>query len=99
MPSAARDSATLAPPRRRRRWSRAAPRPYEPISTRVYVLIALFSMALLFGLWSAASYGQWANPLFLPTPSQVWQAGVSEVNSGTLWTDMGASVYRIVLGF
>ena len=56
-------------------------------------------MALLFGLWSAASYGHWVNPLFLPTPSQVWHAAVTQVNSGILWTDMGASVSTIVLGF
>lgn len=91
-------SATLAP-RRRSRWARVAPRPYEPISTPAYVVIGLSSMALLFGLWSAASYGGLVTQLFLPTPGQVWQAGVSEVNSGTLWTDMGASVFRIVLGF
>jgi NitT/TauT family transport system permease protein len=56
-------------------------------------------MALVFGLWSAASYGSWVNQLFLPTPGQVWHACVSEVRTGTLWTDMWASVYRIVLGF
>ena len=56
-------------------------------------------MAIVFGVWSAASYGHVVNQLFLPTPSQVWQAGVNEVKTGILWTDVGASVYRIVLGF
>ena len=91
------DVTALAVPRKPR--ARAVPRPYEPISRRTYLLVALFSMAFLFGLWSAASYGQWVNPLFLPTPSEVWHAGVTEARDGTLWTDMGASVYRIVLGF
>src|SRR5579862_490715 len=92
-------TATLARRRRRSRWARVAPRPYEPISTRAYAVTALISMAVLFGLWSAATYGGWVNTEFLSTPSQVWQAGVNEVNSGTLWVDMGASVSRIVLGF
>jgi len=93
-------SATLAPRRRRRRrWARVAPRPFEPISTRVYLGVALFSMALLLGLWSAATYGHWVSPLFLSSPSQTWQAAVSQAGSGQLWTDVGASVYRIGLGF
>jgi NitT/TauT family transport system permease protein len=56
-------------------------------------------MALVFGLWSAASYGRWVNQLFLPTPGQVWHAGLTEARDGTLWTDVRASVSRIVLGF
>jgi NitT/TauT family transport system permease protein len=92
-------SATLAPRRRRSRWARAAPRPYEPIATSAYVAIAVLSMALLLGIWSVLSYGHVVNPLFLSSPSQTWQAGVNEANSGVLWTDMGASVFRIVAGF
>ncbi len=92
-------TATRAQRRSRSRWARAKPRPYEPTSRGVYVCVALFSMALLFGLWSAASYGQWVNPLFLPTPTQVWHAFKTQVNSGILWTDMGTSVSTIVLGF
>ena len=92
-------TASRAQRRSRSRWARGKPRPYEPIPTLGYVLVALLGMALLFGLWSAASYGQWVNPLFLPTPTQVWNTGVSQVNSGILWTDMGASVSTIVLGF
>jgi len=92
-------TATRAQRRPRSRWARSKPRLYEPLPTLTYVLVALLGMALLFGLWSAASYGQWVNPLFLPTPTLVWNAGVSQVNSGILWTDMGASVSTIVLGF
>src|SRR5579871_1428464 len=91
-------TATIAR-RRRSRWARVAPRPFEPISTRAYVLVALFSMAVLLGIWSALSYGQLVNPLFLPTPTKVWQAAENQVSTGILWTDMGASVSRIVMGF
>jgi NitT/TauT family transport system permease protein len=88
---------TAALPERRAR--RAAPRLYEPISLRVYVAVALFSMALLFGVWAAASYGGWVDRLFLPTPGQVWHAAVTEARDGTLWRDMRASVTHIVEGF
>jgi len=92
-------TAALAPRRRRSRWARSAPRPYEPISTGAYALIAVVSMALLLGLWSAATYGHWVSSLFLSSPSATWQAAVSQADSGQLWTDMGASVSRIVEGF
>jgi NitT/TauT family transport system permease protein len=75
------------------------PRLYEPISLRAYLVVAVSSLGLVFGLWAIASYGGWVDRLFLPTPGQVWHAGVTEVRNGTLWTDIGASVYRIVLGF
>jgi NitT/TauT family transport system permease protein len=93
-------NATRAQRRRRSRWARVKPRPYEPISRGAYISIALLSMALMFGLWSAASYGDWfGNPLFLPTPTQVWGALKTAANSGILWTDMRVSVTTIVLGF
>lgn len=75
------------------------PRIYEPISLRSYLIVALTSMAIVFGLWAGASYGHLVDRLFLPTPDQVWHAGVDEARSGILWTDIHASVYRIVLGF
>ena len=92
-------SATLVPRRRRRRWARAVPRPYEPIRRSAYITVALCSMGLLLGLWSALSYGHVVDPLFLSSPSQTWQAGVDAARSGVLWTDMGASVSVIVMGF
>ncbi len=95
------DAAVLAepaPPSLQPR-SLVRPRPYEPISLRLYLVVAVFSLALVFGVWAAASYGRWVDPLFLPTPGEVWHAAVAEARDGTLWTDVGASVYRIVVGF
>ena len=45
------------------------------------------------------SYTGAVQNLFLPTPTQVWQAAVTESSTGILWPDIGASVGRIVLGF
>jgi NitT/TauT family transport system permease protein len=72
---------------------------YEPIPPRRYAALAVCSLATLVGIWSALSYGGVVANLFLPTPSQVWQAAVSESNSGVLWSDTAASVSRILLGF
>jgi NitT/TauT family transport system permease protein len=72
---------------------------YEPIPTRLYIAIAVISMLLLLGVWSLVSYSHLVQRLFLPTPVDVWRAGLAEARDGTLWTDISASVYRIVFGF
>jgi NitT/TauT family transport system permease protein len=88
-------------PRRARpaRRGRIRFRMYEPISSRAYLMLAVAGLAIFFGVWSLLSYGQLVNPLFLPTPTQVWQAAVAESNQGILFPDIGVSVLRIVMGF
>ena len=87
-------SAPRAPLLTRRRL-----RLYEPIQRRTYWLLAVVSLCLVFALWAGLSYTGAVQNLFLPTPTQVWQAAVTESNTGILWPDIGASVLRIVLGF
>jgi NitT/TauT family transport system permease protein len=72
---------------------------YEPIHRRTYVGFAVLSLGLVFALWAGLSYSGAVENLFLPTPTQVWQAAVTESNTGILWPDIGASVWRIILGF
>lgn len=95
------DTVTASPPAARPAARRrpARMRLYEPIPRGRYLLLAAASLAAVLGLWSALSYGGVVNNLFLPTPSQVWQAGASEISDGTLWSDTGASVFRILYGF
>jgi NitT/TauT family transport system permease protein len=63
------------------------------------VALAVVSLCFVFGLWAVLSYAGAVQNLFLPTPTQVWQAAVTESSTGILWPDIGASVLRIVLGF
>jgi NitT/TauT family transport system permease protein len=72
---------------------------YEPIKRRTYWTLALASLCMVFAVWAALSYTGAVENLFLPTPTQVWQAAVTESSTGILWPDIGASVLRIVLGF
>jgi NitT/TauT family transport system permease protein len=72
---------------------------YEPIQRRTYWALAVISLCLVFALWAGLSYAGAVQNLFLPTPTQVWQAAVTESSTGILWPDIGASVLRIVLGF
>ena len=72
---------------------------YEPIKRRTYWTLAVTSLCMVFAVWAALSYTGAVENLFLPTPTQVWQAAVTESSTGILWPDIGASVLRIVLGF
>jgi len=87
-------SAPKAPLLTRRRL-----RLYEPIQRRTYWLLAVVSLCLVFAAWAGLSYAGAVQNLFLPTPTQVWEAAVTESSTGILWPDIGASVLRIVLGF
>jgi NitT/TauT family transport system permease protein len=56
--------------------------------------IALFFIAW----WLATSFGL-VKPIFLPSPYAVWQELIAQIQEGTLWLDVKASVYRITLGW
>jgi NitT/TauT family transport system permease protein len=71
----------------------------ENIPRPVYLAVATFSLLLILMIWIGLSYGKVVDPLFLPTPGDVLGKAGSEIGDGTLWSDMGASVYRIGLGF
>jgi len=71
----------------------------EDIPGGVYATVAALSLGLMVALWSVLSYTHLVDPLFLPTPTDVLGAAGREIHDGTLWADMGASTYRIGLGF
>ena len=71
----------------------------EEIPTSAYLGVSVGSLALLLLVWSLLSYGKVVDPLFLPTPGDVLDAGRWQIKDGTLWADMGASGYRIGIGF
>lgn len=86
-----------APPSGGRRRGRGGI--FEPIPRKHYAVIAVVSLLLLLGIWAFASSRKLVNPLFLPTPGQVWQSFAQWSSDGTLWLDTKDSVTRIILGF
>jgi NitT/TauT family transport system permease protein len=50
-------------------------------------------------LWALVASLGVVDPLFLPTPSAVLAAGVEEASTGQLWSDIVASVLRVLGGF
>jgi NitT/TauT family transport system permease protein len=73
--------------------------PREPIPKSLYFILALSSFAFLLILWSILAYGRFVDPLFLPSPGRVFQAGVDLFSQLEFTTDILNSVYRVMMGF
>jgi len=57
-----------------------------------------FFVAFVAGWWGLASSGL-VNPLFLPTPLEVYHVAIRSYTVDKLWLDLGISVYRVLVGF
>jgi NitT/TauT family transport system permease protein len=91
--------------KKEKEWERA-PReiedflsPREPIPKSLYLVLALSSFAFFLIVWSILTYGGLVDPLFLPSPGRVLQAGVDLFVELGFTTDILNSVYRVMLGF
>jgi len=91
--------------KKEKEWERA-PReiedflsPREPIPKSLYLILALSSFAFFLVIWSILTYGGVVDPLFLPSPGRVFQAGVDLFVELGFTTDILNSVYRVMLGF
>jgi NitT/TauT family transport system permease protein len=73
--------------------------PREPIPKSLYLILALSSFAFFLILWSILTYGRFVDPLFLPSPGRVFQAGVDLFAELEFTTDILNSVYRVMMGF
>jgi NitT/TauT family transport system permease protein len=73
--------------------------PREPIPKGLYFILALSSFAFFLILWSILTYGRLVDPLFLPSPGRVFQAGVDLFLELEFTTDILNSVYRVMMGF
>ena len=69
------------------------------IRTSWFLGIAAAVFAALLGLWFLATSTGWVQPLFLPSPSSVFNTLVDQARNGQLWGDAKVSIYRIMVGF
>lgn len=93
-PQAAPPSTGPSPRRRRRRGGLRA-----PMSRGRFVGIACAVFAAIALAWIAAAAAGVARPIFLPSPGSVIVQLGKLAADGTLWNDMGVSIYRILVGF
>lgn len=73
--------------------------PREPIPAGLYLALSLGSFALLLLIWAILTYGGFIDPLFLPSPGRVFQAGLDQFLEFGFATDIVNSVYRVMMGF
>src|SRR4030042_5998471 len=73
--------------------------PREPIPKSLYVILTLSSFAFFLVIWSILTYGGFIDPLFLPSPGRVFQAGWDLFAEVRFSPDIFNSVYRVMVGF
>jgi NitT/TauT family transport system permease protein len=73
--------------------------PREPIPNSLYVFLACGSFAFFLGVWAILTYGGVIDPLFLPSPGRVFEAGYDLFSQLGFSTDIFNSVYRVMAGF
>ncbi len=73
--------------------------PREPIPSSLYLILTFGSFAFFLAVWSILTYGGLIDPLFLPSPGKVFQAGWDLFADFSFTTDILNSVYRVMTGF
>jgi NitT/TauT family transport system permease protein len=91
---------------RKGKTSEGAPRrlkdffhPREPIPNSLYVFLAFGSFGFFLVVWAILTYGGVIDPLFLPSPGRVFEAGYDLFSELGFSTDILNSVYRVMVGF
>ncbi|GAA2170772.1 ABC transporter permease [Agrococcus versicolor] len=70
-----------------------------PLTRRQYVTTAIVAFVALIAAWSAITASQLVQPLFLPSPLAVVQKLGEQAANGELWSDVGVSTYRVMVGY
>ena len=58
----------------------------------------LTAFAVLLALWETAGYAGMLNPLYMPTPTQIWGALTELFGEGTIWPHMEATFTAALAG-
>lgn len=88
---------TVDKPTRKRRSRKVAI--FEPITRSTYITIAIVMFVVLLGVWSIITALGLVQPMFLPSPLKVLGTLGEQAANGELWTDIGVSTYRILVGY
>lgn len=67
--------------------------------SKVELIITLISFFIIIAAWCILTYGKIVSGLFLPTPTSVVTATISMAQDGSLYTNIGMSVERILVGW
>ena len=71
----------------------------QDISPRAYAGVIAIVAASLTAMWCLLTYGGYVSPIFLPSPTDVWNTGADLVRSGVFLNDLSKSCQRVFGGF
>ncbi|MWC30152.1 ABC transporter permease [Paenibacillus sp. MMS18-CY102] len=72
---------------------------FKDIGTKPFALTAASSFLLLLLAWSALSYTEAVNPIFLPKPHDVLAELIHLLGTADYWHHIGVSIFRVTGGF
>ncbi|KAA9160923.1 ABC transporter permease [Amycolatopsis acidicola] len=84
---------TVAPPRVSRPRRRAAESRPLVLTTQVVLLVGFLA------LWEAAARNGWVNPMFVSSPSGIWEALVDYLSSDELASSLGSTTLAVAESF
>ncbi|MED3561837.1 ABC transporter permease [Bacillus xiapuensis] len=73
--------------------------PQANIPYKLYLGVSVSSIVFLFVIWSLLTYGGMVDPLFLPTPTQIINSGITLFTEYGFINDIGITIYRVLAGF
>ncbi|MCL6547666.1 MAG: ABC transporter permease [Alicyclobacillus sp.] len=74
-------------------------KPLGSMPRMAYLILALLGLIGFLAVWSLLTYTGVVDPLFLPTPAATLSDGVALFRDFHFLTDIGATVYRVLVGF
>ncbi|MFD0674829.1 ABC transporter permease [Cohnella sp. GCM10027633] len=78
---------------------RSAMRIFEDVPKTGFTIVAVVSFAVMLAVWAVLSYGEFVNPIFLPTPGTVLNTMFDLLGTSAYWNHIGVSVFRVSAGF
>lgn len=69
------------------------------IPSHVYIGSGTALVVFILLIWWLITSLKLVSPIFLPSPGSVIIELINQINTGTLWQDINASVYRIMVGW
>lgn len=71
----------------------------KEISQKRYVVSAIITFIVIFAAWMLLCVSGSVKELFLPSPAKVVNDIIQCAKDGSLWVNMGYSIFRITMGF
>ncbi len=71
----------------------------KDISRKCYIISAIVTFAVILALWTLLCISGSVKELFLPSPLKVLNDVIDTARDGSLWVNMGYSIFRITMGF